>query len=68
MLSDENHQVQCMALNKILAIQAVQQNEKALIPSDDFEGGNYIDDGEEEPGNIQACLNICPFRRPIVNH
>ena len=39
MLSDEDYQVRCIAVNKILAIRGVQEFGRVVIPANVFEGG-----------------------------
>ena len=71
MLSDEDYQVRCMAVNKVLAIRGVQEVGRVVIPADVFEGGDQFDDHEESHSmaTMQADVsNVRRFCRPKINN
>ena len=59
MLSDDDYQVRCMAVNKILAIRGVQEVGRVVIPADVFEGGDQCDDDEEAHGYNARIASRC---------
>ena len=70
MSSDNDYQVCCMGVNKILAIREVQEVGQVAIPAYVFEDGDQCDDHEElhNMATLQADVsNVRRFRRTKIN-
>ena len=63
MLSDEEYQVRCLTVNKILAIRGVQEVGRIVTPADVFEGGDQCDDHEESHRMATMQADVSNVRR-----